>query len=348
MSRTSSAGKRRILFVGGTTGGGVATINVEVMRLFRAAGYPCDLVDTEALKARLPAPAAYLAGYLKLLALIAARRPRLVYLQVAQTGYLHQSLFLLLAKLCGRRTVAHFHAKADLAQASTPAQVRRIVASQRYIDHMIVLTEGCRRSLEANGWHGPLTVVPNFIDTRPLPRDLTPTGDRRDLLYIGRMDQEKGIFDILEAARRLPDEPFVFVGDFADPAQERRFTAELDELANVRWLGPMYDERKYAVIAGARLLVFPTRRDEFPMTLIEATILGCVPLVSDVGSVGEIVQDGVNGLSIRPGDVDGIVAAITRLRDRAELERLAAAGLAFARARFTSEAVRQTLFEVAG
>ena len=39
--------KKRILFVGGTTGGGVATINNEVIRIFREEGHDCRLVDTE-------------------------------------------------------------------------------------------------------------------------------------------------------------------------------------------------------------------------------------------------------------------------------------------------------------
>lgn len=42
--------KKKILFIGGTTGGGVATINNEVIRIFRKAGYEYDLIDTEKMK----------------------------------------------------------------------------------------------------------------------------------------------------------------------------------------------------------------------------------------------------------------------------------------------------------
>ena len=54
---------KRILFVGGTTGGGVATINNEVTRLFRSAGHRCFQVDTEKFKARFPVPVAYVLAY---------------------------------------------------------------------------------------------------------------------------------------------------------------------------------------------------------------------------------------------------------------------------------------------
>jgi len=337
-----------ILFIGGTTGGGVATINNEVVRVFRAAGRRCLLVDTERQKARFPTPLAYILAYLQAVAKIVAHRPRVVYLQIAQTGYLHQSLFLLWAKLLRRRTVAHFHAKADLRATCSPRQLRQIVASQRYIDTMIVLTEPCRRSLAESGWRGEIHVVPNFIATGGLPRSVPPVAARKQILYLGRMEREKGIFEILDVARRLPREEFVFVGGFADCAAEAEFARRLGETPNARWLGPIYGDEKYRVVAQSRYLLFPTWRDEFPMTLIESTILGCIPLVSRVGSVDEIVRDGFNGVFIQPGDVAGMVARIVELQARSDLQKLADNGMEFARARFTSDAVRDKLLQIAG
>jgi glycosyltransferase involved in cell wall biosynthesis len=345
-SRSSS--HRRILFVGGTTGGGVATINVEVIRIFRAAGFECRLVDTEKMKRGRPAAVAYLLAYGLTLLRIVTFRPRVVYLQIAQTGYLHQSLFLLFAKLCGRKTVAHFHAKADLAGSTTPGQLRAILRSARYIDEMILLTDPCRDSLVNAGWKGPTHVIPNFIATDGLPSSLPPASERRDLLYLGRMDWEKGIFEIVEMARRMPEEKFVFVGNFADPGQESRFRGELEGVPNAEWLGAVYGDGKYGIIARSRLLIFPTRRDEFPMTLIESTILGCVPLVSPVGSVGEIVQDGFNGRYVDPDDLEGIMRRIRELKDDTLFTGLSRNGIDRARSRFTSDAVRDRILEIVG
>lgn len=339
---------KTILFIGGTTGGGVATINNEVIRVFRSAGHRCLLIDTQKLKARLPAPVAYVFAYFQAVAKILVHRPQVVYLQIAQTGYLHQSLFLLWAKLLRRETVAHFHAKADLKGTCTARQFRRILASQKYIDRMVVLTEPCRRSLVENGWTGETHVVPNFISTAGLPANPPPQAARRQILYLGRMDREKGIFEILDVARELPGEDFVFVGNFADRAMQEEFAHRLEKTTNARWLGPIYGDGKYEVIAQSKFLLFPTWRDEFPMTLIEATILGCIPLVSPVGSVGEIVRDGFNGVFIQPGDVAGMVARIRELQNRLDLQNLADNGIRFARAHFTSDAVRDELLGIVG
>jgi glycosyltransferase involved in cell wall biosynthesis len=83
------------------------------------------------------------------------------------------------------------------------------------------------------------------------------------------------------------------------------------------------------------------------MTLIESTILGCVPLVSPVGSVGEIIRDGFNGVYVEPGDVDGMVSCLRDLDDET-VRRMADNGIAFARENFTSEGVRDHLLRIVG
>ena len=340
--------KKKILFIGGTTGGGVATINNEVIRIFENSGYSYELIDTEAMKARFPALLAYLFSYAVSKFKLFAFRPDTVYLQLAQTGYLHQSLFLLIAKMFRKETIAHFHAKADLKSTCTKAQLGRIRFSQRYTDKMIVLTESCRQSLLGSGWEKDIFVIPNFINSENLPTDIKPVTERSQLLYIGRMGREKGIFEILEIARRLPDENFVFVGNFEEERTREDFTRILEKTKNAKWLGPIYNDEKFNVIAESRLLIFPTRRDEFPMTLIESSILGCVPLVSPVGSVGEIIKDGYNGYFISPDDIDGIINKIKDLKEGDDLQRVSDNGIEFAHGNFTNGAVEEKLLEIVG
>jgi glycosyltransferase involved in cell wall biosynthesis len=338
--------KKKILFIGGTTGGGVATTNNEVIKVLTKAGHKYDLVDTEKMKSKFPAPIAYVLSYIVSIFKIIGGKPDVVYLQCAQTGYMHQSFFLLIAKVLGRETVAHFHAKSDLEGTCTRRQLGRIMFSQKYTDTMVLLTKPCMDSLLNNGWRKKLCVIPNFISTETIPGDIKPIDQREQFLYLGRMNWEKGIFEILELARRLKNEKFVFVGNIDNDADKERFTAELGGVGNAEWLGPMYGDEKYGIISDSKFLIFPTRRDEFPMTLIESTILGCVPLVSPVGSVGEIIKDGYNGFYISPEDVDGIVETIRQWKDSPDLQRISENGIKYARNKFTSEAVKEKLLEI--
>jgi glycosyltransferase involved in cell wall biosynthesis len=340
--------KKKILFIGGTTGGGVATINNEVIKIFRRAGHEYDIVDTEKMKSRFPTPVAYILSYIISFCKILGGRPDLVYLQCAQTGYMHQSFFLLIAKMLGRETVAHLHAKSDLKGTTSRKQFNRILSSEKYTDRLILLTKPCMDDIVSGGWRKPAFVIPNFISTENLPENIDKVNDRNIFLYLGRMNWEKGIYEILEIARRLKEERFVFVGNIDNSEDRRKFTEELEETGNAEWLGPVYGDEKYSVIAESKFLIFPTRRDEFPMTLIESTILGCVPFVSPVGSVGEIIKDGFNGFFISPDDVEGIVGKILEWKDNPGLQEISKNGIEFARSNFTSEAVREKLLSIVG
>ena len=349
--------KKRVLFIGGTKGGGVATINNEVRKIFEDAGYRCAVLDTKAKSGKIYAPVAtweifsairYLFCYVAAAVKIVFLRPSVAYLQLAQTGYLHQSLFLLIAKLFRTKTIAHFHAAADVHATCTKAQLDRILFSQKYTDKMIVLTKPSKESLSKAGWRKDIYVIPNFVNMESLPADFKPARERSQLLYIGRMSGEKGIFEILEVAGRLPEEKFVFVGGFDDQRTRIDFTQRLGGAANAEWLGPIYTDEKYRIIAESRLLIFPTRRDLFPLTLIESSILGCVPLVTRVGSVGEIIKDGYNGLYISPGDTGAIVDRIVELRDGDKLQKLSDNGIEYARSHFTNRAVEKQLLEIVG
>ena len=340
--------KKRILFVGGTKGGGVGMLNNEVIRIFGDSGYRYDLVDPAALKEKFPNIIAHLISYFITLTKIITFRPDTVYVQLAQTRYIHQTFHLLIAKMLRRETIGHFHANADLENIITRAQLGRIIFSQRYIDKMIVLTEPCRQSLSSNGWKKDLFVVPNFISTEDLPSDVMPVTERSQLLYLGRMSREKGIFEVLEIARRMPDKDFVFVGNFEEEETEKEFTKELGALPNARYLGPMYNKEKFKVIAESRLLILPTKRDEFPMILIESSMLGCVPLVALTGSIGEIIKDGYNGFYISPDDIDGMIGKIKDLEDGDLLRRISDNGVEFARENFTSRNAEKKLFDIVG
>jgi glycosyltransferase involved in cell wall biosynthesis len=340
--------KKMILFIGGTTGGGVATINNEVIRIFRKAGHEYALVDTEKMKSKVPTPVAYVLCYIIAFFEILIGKPDLVYLQLAQTGYRHQSFFLAIAKSLGKETVAHLHAKSDLKGTTTEKQFNDILSSRKYIDKMILLTKSCMDDLVENGWDKPAYVIPNFISTDSLPTAIKPVTQRDKLLYLGRMNWEKGIYEVLEIARRLGDEQILFVGNIDNEKDRKKFTKELESVDNACWLGPMYGNDKYNVIADSKFLIFPTRRDEFPMTLIESTALGCVPLVSPVGSVGEIIRDGYNGFYISPDDVDGIVDTILRWKDDPGLQEISDNGMEFTLRNFTSDAVEEKLLEIVG
>ncbi len=156
-------------------------------------------------------------------------------------------------------------------------------------------------------------------------RNLGPDSDVI-FLYAGNLHSFKGVADIVNAAAQLgKDASFlcVFAGP-EEPASKEGATIEyFMRLARasgvehrVRFLGPLTPEKLAELYCAADAVLLPTHKDCFPKVLVEAGLAG-KPLVttSACGSAGIIVQDGVNGFVIEPGDISQLAQAMTKLFD---------------------------------
>ena len=147
-------------------------------------------------------------------------------------------------------------------------------------------------------------------------------------LYAGNLHSFKGVADIVKASALIPaDHSFlcVFVGP-EEPASKDGATIEhFMRLARscgvehrVRFPGPVSPAKLAEIYLSVDAVLLPTHKDCFPKVLVEAGLAG-KPLVttSACGSAGLIVQDGVNGFVVEPGDVSQLAAAMTKLFDPA-------------------------------
>jgi glycosyltransferase involved in cell wall biosynthesis len=145
-------------------------------------------------------------------------------------------------------------------------------------------------------------------------------------LYAGTLHSFKGVPDIVRAAALLPEDASflcVFAGP-EEPASKEGATIEhFMQMARsnrvehrVRFLGPVAPEELAEIYCAADALLLPTHKDCFPKVLVEAGLVG-KPLVTTnaCGSAGLIVQDGVNGFVIEPGDISQLAQTMAKLLD---------------------------------
>lgn len=332
--------------------GGVSTINKEVQRIVNEIeDIECYSLENFATlkKKNLNKMIGYFLLYLVSFWKIIFYKPDVVYLQISQTGYFHQSIFLLIAKIFGRKTIAHFHAKPDVLNNRKYISKQLIILSQLYVDKLIVLTEKCKRNLIENGWKRNIFVIPNFIDISNYPTVIKPVKKRLNILYVGRMTKEKGIFEVLKIANLLKEFKFVFVGGFSDTKQEREFKAKLQFFNNVEWIGAVYDDKKIDYIMNSIVLLMPTKwvGEVFPLTLIECSICGVIPFTCPIGSIPDIIKDGYNGFYIeadRPHETAKKLKGI--LNDYEELERISTNCRENTLRKYTSNIVKSKLLKI--
>ncbi len=135
--------------------------------------------------------------------------------------------------------------------------------------------------------------------------------DKDDFIFIfvGRLVGDKGINELVEAFKKLNNckVKLLLVGSFEeklDPlAQETMI--EIQSNPNIKSVGNQKDVRPYYAISDA--FVFPSYREGFPNTVLEAGAMGLPSIVTDINGSNEIIEASVNGMIISPKDVGALL-----------------------------------------
>jgi glycosyltransferase involved in cell wall biosynthesis len=142
-----------------------------------------------------------------------------------------------------------------------------------------------------------------------LRADLKLPLDRTLVLFAGRFATYKGIVDLLEAWNALErrDTTLVLVGEPALDAPVDVLPTTPDVIVR-GWSPQVVDYMRCCDV-----FVLPSRAEGMSNALLEAMACGAAPIATRVGAAPEMIDDGQNGILIRPGDITGLKAAIQRL-----------------------------------
>ena len=173
--------------------------------------------------------------------------------------------------------------------------------------------------------------------------DTAPSGERHDIVNVGRLNEAKNQSLLIRAFARIAGETEDNLRIYGAGELEEELRALIDSLnmeGRVRLMGLSADVPN--AIKNARVFAFSSNYEGLPNALLEAMALGlpCVSTNCRGGGPAMVMQDGVNGLLVPPGDEEALAAAILRLlKNPAEAESLGAA------ARKTAEGFRpETVF----
>jgi glycosyltransferase involved in cell wall biosynthesis len=160
-------------------------------------------------------------------------------------------------------------------------------------------------------------VIPNGVD---IPAGVGEPAEPPHVLFVGRLSEEKGILEFLEATEGMPR---VVVGD--GPLCDR--VPEAVGFVPHHLLGPYYER--------AAVVCVPSRREGYGVVAREAMACGRPVVATSVGGLVEALSAGETGLLVPPGDTAVLHAAISRLLDDRELRlRLGRAAHAHAQEAF--------------
>jgi glycosyltransferase involved in cell wall biosynthesis len=231
------------------------------------------------------------------------------------------------------------------ASAGTAAMVaaHRVLGTWRNaVDVYIALSESSRRKLVAGGLPADKIVIKsNFAYPDPGPGE----GEGGYAIYVGRLSAEKGIETLLAAWRQPGVPPLKLVGDGPIAPAVREAMAHN---TRIEWLRSVPQQTVYDLVGKAAFLILPSRcYENFPRVVIEAFAKSTPVIVSRLGAMAEIVEDGRSGVHFKPGDPLDLVEKVQRiLADPLKLKRMRQAAREKFDQNFTADANHKVLMAI--
>jgi len=193
-----------------------------------------------------------------------------------------------------------------------------------------------------------VVIHPGVDARRYAPDPATPRAARPTFLYLGRLKRYKGVEFAIRAAlaaRKVrPDITLDICGQGDDRPRLERLAVELGLGDAVRFLGFVSEEEKQRLLRRAWAVVFPSPKEGWGITNVEAAACGTPALASDSPGLRESVQNRVTGYLVPHGDWRALADRMLALAaDPALVERLGRAARAFAEGLSWDSAARATL-----
>ena len=251
----------------------------------------------------------------KFICMMLFKRPDLVHLHMASRGsFLRKSIISLFCVFFRVPYVIHlhgggfkefYHGRSKLGGAYIRYVFRKSAC--------VITLSNIWREWVLNDLHVKnVVVVPNGVPDLCLqPSEINRS--RPTVLFLGLLGQNKGTDILIDAMRlvnhHIPDAVLELCGNgdieyYRDRAKDNR---------NVKFLGWVDAEQRRAALGRASVFCLPSWKEGLPFSILEAMSAALPVISTEVGSIPEVVLDGVNGFLIQAGDVDGLSKAILEI-----------------------------------
>jgi glycosyltransferase involved in cell wall biosynthesis len=170
----------------------------------------------------------------------------------------------------------------------------------------------------------PSKLVADYLDTFGNKSRIVPVGidlskfvynDQKEdyYLFLGRLTQDKGVLEILEAASILSERKFKIAGTGPLKSSVTDFA---EHHSNIEYLGYVSETEKVTLLKNAKMLVVPSRAETFGVVFIEAMASGTPVIGSHETREIGILKDDYNGWFVNYGDSAALVDKIRELDGR--------------------------------
>lgn len=221
------------------------------------------------------------------------------------------------ARLLGFRTVMHNHSGGFARQVEADG-AEAIARCLGRADANVCLNEERLRMFSHELGLSNALIINNPVE-RPVPpadsMDKFDSPTTIEMVFLGKLCRDKGVYDMLEAAGRLKAEGLRFHISAGGNGEVEEFKARVAEMGLddcVDYVGWVDGARKDALLRRAHVLLLPSYIEGLPISILEAMAYSTAVISTPVGGIPSLIEPGVGGQLAAPGDVDALADAMRR------------------------------------
>lgn len=239
----------------------------------------------------------------------------------------------------------------------TPQWIKQLIRALDYwaisqSDAVIIVDDARREQIDGSK---PKSLAVIYNAPEDTSDDIAPTADpyppgRFRLAYIGLLQVERGLFEMLQVMQKHPDWALAIAGFGGD---ETEIAARAQQMPNVRFLGRLPYQQALSLSKAADALfatydpAIPNHRYSSPNKVFEAMMLGKPVIVCHATNMDQIIQQAQCGLVVPYGDVPALDSALTQLASDAGLrQQLGQNGRTAYETRYGWHIMQQRLLEI--
>ena len=169
-------------------------------------------------------------------------------------------------------------------------------------------------------------MIPNGVNVN-LIKKIEPAKFDKDniIFFIGNFNERKGI-DILirafnEVKKSISDSTLFIAGSGEEESNLKNLVKKLDLESDIKFLGFVKGDKKFSLIKSANILVLPSVWESLPIAVLEGMACGKPIIASNVGGIPYLVDEGVNGFLVRPGEVKELSDKIIKVLKNKKLQK---------------------------
>ncbi len=229
-------------------------------------------------------------------------------------------ILILIGGILSQKTILHIHGGKFLFSKPSSLIVRiMIFLSFKMASSIIVLSTKEKKSVfQLYSEKISIYVLENAINLDELPIGIKKRFKKPfNIVFIGRICESKGIYDIKESLEYLNNFSNEFYFNlYGDGDLVQLITNELKELLDDRFSyhGIVYGNRRWQAVSDSDIFLLPSRYGEgLPMAMLEAMAIGTIVVVTDDASMGIVVQNEVNGFIVKKYDPENLFEVLKKI-----------------------------------